>query len=249
MASVFKDYFSSRSADYAAFRPTYPAALVDALAEVSPANDTALDCGCGAGQLSTMLAQKFARVIAIDASAQQLEHAKPHQRVEYRCVPVEATGLEVASIDLVTAAQAAHWFDLEKFYPEVRRILRPDGVIGLITYGIVKTDGEVGVVLSRFYFEVIGRFWPPERHHVETGYREMAFPFREIPAPAIAMEVSWTAEELLGYVDTWSAVRNAEAALGRAPYDAFALELRKAWGDCAERRRIYWPISIRLGRI
>jgi SAM-dependent methyltransferase len=249
MARAFKDHFSAQAAKYKAFRPTYPAALVDALAVVSPAYNTALDCGCGTGQLSTMLAQKFARVIAIDASARQLEHAKRHQRVEYRCVAVEATGMEAASIDLVTAAQAAHWFDLDRFYPEMRRVLRPDGVIALITYGIVKTDGEVGLVLSRFYFEVMGRFWPQERRHVETGYREIAFPFREIPAPTIAMEVFWTAEELLGYVDTWSAVRKAEATLGRAPYETFALELRNAWGDCAERRPIYWPISIRLGRI
>jgi SAM-dependent methyltransferase len=134
--------------------------------------------GCGAGQLSSLLAQKFARIIAIDASAQQLEHAKPHQRVEYRCVPAEATGLEATSIDLITAAQAVHWFDLDRFYLEVRRVLRPDGVIALISYGIVKADGEVSRVLSRFYFEVIGHFWPPERRHVETGYHEIAFPFR-----------------------------------------------------------------------
>jgi len=249
MADTFKDHFSTRSADYARFRPVYPPALARYLAEVPGRRDLALDCGCGAGQLSTLLADGFARVIATDASAQQVANAKPHPRVEYRQAPAEASGLDDASVDLVTVAQAAHWFDLERFYAEVRRVARPGGAIALVTYGITEIDGAAGGVLSGFYHDVLDPHWPPERRLVEAGYRTLPFPFDEQAASPFAMEASWALADMLGYVDTWSAVRNAEKALGRAPYDRFADDLRAAWGDPDTRKAIRWPISLRVGRV
>ncbi|QPC45378.1 class I SAM-dependent methyltransferase [Kaustia mangrovi] len=249
MAKTFKDHFSSRATDYAAYRPTYPPALVDWLAGLAGHHDLALDCGCGTGQLSAMLADRFARVVAVDASAEQIANAKPHDRVEYRQAPADRTGLADRSADLVTVAQAAHWFDLDAFYAEVRRVLKPGGPLALVTYGVIETDGEAGAVLSRFYHDVIAPYWPPERRHVETGYREMAFPFREETAPSFAMTAMWTVDELVGYVDTWSAVRNAEAKIGRAPVERFAADLRAAWGGAGDRREIRWPLSIRAGRV
>ena len=249
MSDSFKDHYSVGSADYAAFRPTYPESLVSWLAGIAPAHDTAVDCGCGPGELTTLLASRFARVIAIDASASQLECATPHERVEYRQARAEATGLDDASADLVCAAQAAHWFDLDPFYAEVRRVLRPGGAIALITYGVVEMAGDAGAVLSRFYFDEIGSWWPPERRHVESGYQSLPFPFNERRAPKLAMEASWTADQLLGYVGTWSAVKNARAGLGREPLDRLSAELRDAWGDVAVRRAIRWPLSMRIGEI
>ena len=249
MAGAFKDHFSTRSADYALYRPTYPPALADHLAALSPHRHVALDCGCGAGQLATLLAEEFDRVVAIDASPQQIGNAKSHDGVEYRVARAEATGLADASVDLITVAQAAHWFDLDAFYQEARRVLRPGGAIVLITYGVIEADSEVGDVLANFYFDVIGRFWPPERRHVETGYQSLPFPFSEEAAPNMAMTANWSLEELLGYVDTWSAVRNAEAALGREPYERFATELSAAWGDPKQRMEIRWPLSMRIGYV
>ncbi len=249
MAESFKDHFSTRSSDYAAYRPTYPATLAELLAESAPGRETAVDCGCGAGQLSVLLAEQFEQVIALDASAPQLEHAKPHERVIYRQSRAEQTGMGDASADLVTVAQAAHWFDLDPFYTEVRRILRPGGVIALVTYGVMVADGHVGNVISHFYYDRLGGFWPPERRHVEAGYQTLAFPFEEFASPALAMEVSWNVDDLIGYVDTWSAVRNLEKASGREPFDTFVSELRSAWGDPDERRRIRWPLSVRAGRV
>jgi len=248
MADSFKDHFSTRSADYALYRPTYPAELAERLAALAPGRELALDCGCGAGQLSVLLADVFAQVVATDASAQQLANASPHPRVAYRHAPAEASGLADASVDLLTVAQAAHWFELDAFYAEARRVLRTDGVIALITYGIIEADGEVGAALSRFYFDVIGPFWPPERRHVETGYRSLPFPFAELEPPQLAMRANWTLEQLLGYVDTWSAVRVAEATLGRAPYESFAEALRALWGAPDQPREIRWPLSMRIGR-
>jgi SAM-dependent methyltransferase len=249
MPAPFKDHFSTRSADYATYRPTYPRRLLAFLKSLTTRHDLALDCGCGAGQLSILLTDGFQRVIATDASPQQIEHAKPHPRVEYRVAPAESSGLPEHSVDLVTVAQAAHWFDLDAFYKEVQRILRPDGAIALITYGVIEADGEVGRILGQFYHEVLGPFWPPERRHVETGYRDLPFSFQELAPPAIAMTAEWTLSETLGYIDTWSAVRQAEAQLGRQPFEQFSTDLTAAWGDPETRREIRWPLSLRAGRI
>lgn len=249
MAGAFKDHFSARAVEYALYRPTYPRALARHLATLAPQRSMALDCACGAGQLSTLLAEEFERVVAVDASPDQIRNARPCVGVEYRVARAEATDLANASVDLVTVAQAVHWFDLDAFYEEARRVLRPGGAIALITYGVIEADGEVGRALTNFYVDVLGRFWPPERRHVETGYRLLPFPFDEDPAPDIAMTANWSREELLGYVDTWSAVRNAEAALGREPYEHFARELRTAWSDPEHRIEMRWPLGLRIGHI
>jgi len=245
----FKDHFSSRSADYAAYRPTYPVALVDYLAGLCETSATALDVGCGTGQLSVLLAERFASVVATDASAKQIENAVPHERVTYRVAPAEKSGLPEHAVDLVTVAQAAHWFDLPAFYAEVRRVAKPGGVLALITYGVVRTDPEIVSVVRHFYRDVIGPYWPPERRHVEEGYRGFDFPFTELTPPEMAITVEWRAADLIGYADTWSAVREAEKVLGRAPIDAFAQDLTAAWGDPERRRTIRFPLSFRIGRV
>ncbi len=246
--SSFKDHFSSHAAYYAAHRPTYPPALVAYLASLPERRALALDSGCGAGQLSAALGDVFEQVIATDASAEQIAHAAPHRHVEYRCAPAERSGLADHSVDLATVAQAAHWFDLDAFYAEMRRVLRPGGALALITYGVTLTDGAAGEVLSHFYYDVIGPYWPPERVHVESGYRDFAFPFREEIAPPIDMRALWTLDRLIGYADTRSAVRQAEKALGRAPVVRFRADIAAAWGDPAQPHEIRWPLSLRVGR-
>ena len=247
--SSFKDHFSSAAADYAVYRPRYPAAMVDWLADIAPARRQALDCGCGNGQLSAMLADRFDAVVATDASQAQIDAAQPHPRVVYRCAPAESSGLADASVDLIAAAQAAHWFDLDAFYAEARRIARPGGVLALITYGVTEADDAPGAVIARLYHQTLPRFWPPERRHVESRYRELPFPVAEIAAPPLAMRADWALAETVGYINTWSAVRHLEKALGRAPMDAFAAELASVWGDPAATREIRWPLSLRVGRL
>jgi SAM-dependent methyltransferase len=247
--STFKDHFSSRSADYAAYRPTYPTALVDYLAAISPAAGVVLDVGCGTGQLSVLLADRFDQVIATDASARQIETAERHPRVEYRVAPAETSGLEPGSVDLITAAQAAHWFDLPAFYTEARRVAHAGAVLALITYGVLETDAEIGPAIQHFYKDVVGPFWPPERRHVENGYRDFDFPFEALKAPALAIEVSWRLADMAGYADTWSAVREGEKALGRGPAERFRQDLAAAWGDPDLRRPIRFPLSLRVGRM
>jgi SAM-dependent methyltransferase len=247
--TAFKDHFSSHAAGYAAHRPSYPDGLVDVLADLCPATDLALDCGCGTGQLSVLLARRFARVVATDASAQQIANAEPHPRVDYRVAPADRSGLPDASADLIVAAQAAHWFDLPAFYDEARRVGRPRAILALVTYGVLHGDAAIDPVLQHFYQDVVGPYWPPERRHVEAGYRSLPFPVPELPTSPLAIRVSWTLSDLVGYVDTWSAVRGAERALGRSPVADFRRDLGAAWGDPSIRRAIAFPLSLRVGRL
>lgn len=246
---TFKDHFSTRSADYATYRPTYPASFVATLANLATAHDAALDCGCGNGQLTTMLADHFAQVIGTDASAAQVEQAIPHARVTYRVAPAEASQQPDSSIDLLTVAQAVHWFDLPAFYAEAKRIIKPGGAIAISSYGICTLDGPAGKVFSRFYAETLATFWPPERKLVEGGYRDLPFPFTEITVPATTMTENWTLQQVLGYADTWSAVRNMEKAQGRAGFEEFVAQMSHAWGAPEQTQRISWPIHVRAGRL
>lgn len=241
----FKDHFSGTAAAYAAHRPTYPEALADHLAGLAPARERALDCGCGSGQFARLLAGRFAEVVATDASAAQIAAAEPHPGVRYRVAPAEASGLPEASLDLIVAAQAAHWFDLPAFYREAARIARPGAALALVSYGVLHLDGAAEAVLRHFYTQVVGPYWPPERAHVEAGYRTLPFPFAELPAPDLAIERDWSYDDLVGYVRTWSALRGAEAAQGRDPLPDFAADLAAAWGP-EPLRRVRWPLALRL---
>jgi SAM-dependent methyltransferase len=245
----FKDHFSARSGDYAAYRPTYPRALIDYLASLCEHTDWALDVGCGTGQLSVLLTERFKRVVATDASAQQIEKAELHERVEYRVAPAESSGLPASTFDLITVAQAAHWFDLDAFYAEARLVGKPGAVLALITYGVIQADPDIDGTIQHFYKNVVGPYWPPERRHVEEGYSTLGFPFDELTAQPLAIEVQWNASDVIGYADTWSAVRGAEKALGGEPVEQFKRDLLKAWGDPERRRMLHFPLSLRVARI
>jgi SAM-dependent methyltransferase len=247
--SDFKDHFSGQATEYTRYRPTYPAPLFGWLAGLTQNHERAWDCGCGNGQAAMGLTPYFQEVIATDPSRQQIENAVHHERISYAVVPAEASGLEPASIDLVVIAQALHWFDFERFYGEVRRVVRPAGVLAAISYGEVRVEGAPAPVISRFYHELIGPYWPPERRYVDEHYRTIPFPFDEISAPPFAMEIAWNMEQLLGYLGTWSAVKEYQRHQGAHPLEMIAAELAKAWGDPAELRLVSWPLALRVGLV
>ena len=244
---AFKDHFSERAAGYATYRPHYPRELAEWLASIAPARDTAWDVACGSGQLSTLLGDSFERVIATDASAAQVAQAMQHPRVEYRVEPAESSSLTDRSVDLITVAQAAHWLRLDAFYSEARRVAAAGGAIVLIAYEKTRITPSVDAVVEAFYSGDLDPWWPPERKHIETGYRELAFPFARIETPSFGMQVTWTVEQLLGYIRTWSAVRAMESKHGPAATDRFAEALRRAWGT--EPRVVSWPVVLLAGRV
>lgn len=245
----FKDHFSANADLYASARPHYPPSLAAWLAQHCVATDCALDAGCGNGQLALDLARHFNWVVATDASAAQIAAATPHPRVEYRCAPAERSGLPAMSVDLVTVAQAAHWFDLPSFYAEVERIARPGALLALISYGQMELPGEAGAPMVDFYANRIAAYWPPERRHILNGLRELPFPYPELEQPELAIEERWTLEQVLAYIGTWSALAKVRAAGKEAMLDEFAEALGRAWGDPATRLTARWPLRMRLGRI
>jgi len=248
-STTFHDHFSAVASRYADFRPHYPAALFDYLATLVSRDSLVWDCAAGNGQATSALAERFERIVATDASGEQIASAKPHPRVEYRVAPAEQSGLPDASAGLITVAQALHWFDLERFYAEASRVLRPNGVLAAWAYGVNQVEGDaVNQLVQVYYSETVGPYWPPQRTLVEEGYRTIPFPFAEIAPPGFHMETHWTLEQLAGYFSTWSATNRFIKATGRNPLEPLSRELARVWGDPAAPRRITWPLSLRLGR-
>lgn len=244
-----RNWFEQGGKAYARFRPEYDAELAQFLACVSPGRALAVDVGCGNGQLTSLLAEHFARVTGLDPSADQIAHATAHPHITYACASAEKLPVADRSVDLITAAQAAHWFDLPRFYEEVRRIGVPGGIVALVSYGVLRLDEDLDDRFARFYWQEIGPYWPAERKLVDTGYASLPFPFKEQVVPALEIRKAWTQEELLGYISTWSAVRSVCEAGREDILQGFAEDLDTLWGEPARRCEVRWPINMRLGKL
>jgi SAM-dependent methyltransferase len=241
----FADHFSKVASQYAAYRPRYPQALADLLADRCAARELAWDAGCGNGQLSVSLARRFAHVIATDPARAQIDAAEANPRVEYRCEPAEASSLADASADLAVAAQAAHWFDWPRYVGEVARVAKPGALVALLGYGGLSVAGDR--LIEHYYKVTTAGYWPKGREHVDNFYRDLVWPWPEVAAPAMDMVMHWTRDELLGYIGTWSATQRLTAAVSPAPYAELCEAVARDWPD-GEQREVSWPLAIRLAR-
>lgn len=243
---AFKDHFSAQAGAYQQHRPDYPAALFDWLAAAAPARQLAVDVATGNGQAAVALAERFERVIATEPSAAQLREARPHPRVEYREERAEAIRVDAASVDLLVAAQAAHWFDWPRFADEATRVLRAGGVLAIWSYGNCLVTPAIDALVADFSRDVVGPYWPRERHVVEEGYAGLSLPFPELGHPGFEMTTRWDARAMLAYLDTWSSVRRCRTATSRDPLALLAGPLAEAWGPGPRDMR--WPLALRAGR-
>ena len=248
IGQAFHDHFSHVAQRYADFRPHYPSALFDYLATLVPRSATVWDCAAGNGQATLDLAARFNKVIATDASAEQIASAAPRHNVEYRVALAEQSGLPDASVDLITVAQALHWFDQPRFFAEAKRVLKPVGVLAVWVYATNQFENKaVHQIVHDFYSNVVGPYWPPERTMTETLYRTIELPFVEVAPPLFCMEASWTLDQLLGYFSTWSATNRFIKANGRNPLEPLAAALAEAWGDANSPQPVVWPLALRVG--
>jgi ubiquinone/menaquinone biosynthesis C-methylase UbiE len=245
---AFEDHFSRQSQLYAQYRPRYPDEIYAYLASLAPGRSLAWDCGTGSGQAAVGLAGHFDRVYATDASAEQIAHAHAHEKVEYRVEPAEHVSLGDDSADLVTVAVAIHWFDFEAFYREVRRVLKPDGILAAWTYNSVEVSPQIDRLVWHYYRDIVGPYWPERIHYLEERYETLPFPFEEIKAPSFSMERRWTLAQLAGFLDSWSATQRFKEQKGRHPLELIWDELAGAWGDEKEARLVRWPLHFRIGR-
>ena len=246
MQPSFKDHFSTVSQAYRAFRPVYPESLYAFLASLAPSPGIAWDCGTGSGQAAIALAGYFRRVIATDASLAQIEQAPPLPNVEYIVAPAEQTPIEAGTVDLVCVAQALHWFDIDTFFEEADRVLKPGGILAVWSYNLIHIEPDVDVLVKRFARETVGPFWPPERALIDASYRSIDFPYRAVATPAFTMEAAWGLDALLAYVGTWSAMQRYREQMQRDPVSELARALRPFWGK--EKKRVRWTMPLYVRR-
>ena len=243
------DHFGPVADGYAAYRPSYPASLFDALAALAPSTTLAWDCGCGTGQAALALAERFAAVCATDASASQIAHATPHPRITFGVAAAHESGLPDHGVDLITVAQALHWFDVDAFHDEVRRVVVPNGIVAEWSYGLLLVPEMPSITLAvQTLDDDLRAWWPPERLHIDNKYADLAFPFDSVDVGAHTMSANWTSAQLLGYLSTWSAVTRYRAAHRDDPLHAMRSVIAEQWPHSVTRR-MEWPLCIRVGRV
>ncbi len=273
----FKDHFSEQAGDYARYRPDYPEALFAFLAKSVTQHELAWDCGTGNGQAALELAGHFDRVIATDPSQAQIRNAVRHEKIDYSVAPAEQTGIPSGSVDLITVAQALHWFRFEAFYEEAFRVLKPQGVLAVWCYGLSRINPDVDKVVHHYYKNIVGPYWPPERRYIDEKYRTIPFassapssahgilgsvggtslyhsscatpPFVELPTPEFYMKTEWDMNDLIGYLHTWSATQLCQRKNEQDPIDIIRRALAKAWGREGAQLTVRWPVYLRAGRV
>ena len=245
----FKDYFSKQASEYTRYRPHYPEALFEYLGKLVSSRRRAWDCATGSGQAAIGLTPYFEEIIATDASDEQIANAVAHDRITYVVVPAEKTEITSGSVDLIAVAQALHWFDFDRFYAEVRRVLKEGGVLAAWSYSLLRISSAIDRVLDHFYTNVVGPFWPPERKLVDDKYQSIPFPFEELVAPLFKMETRWNLDRLVGYLGTWSSVQKFKDKHNTDPIEIVIRDLRRAWGRPEDEKEINWPIHMRVGRV
>ena len=247
--TCFEDHFSKQAREYARFRPQYPSELFVYLASISPGRQLAWDCGTGNGQAARELAKHFNRVIATDASSDQIAQAVPHERIDYRVERAEEVSLETGSVDLVTVAIAVHWFDLDPFYQVVRRVGRPDAILAVWMYHLPVIDPSIDQILEHYYADMLAGYWPERFHFLADRYQTLPFPFEELEPPKFEMQANWELGQLVGFLDSWSATRRYQKERGQHPVRIIWQRLSEAWGEPGRQRTIRWPLYLRVGRV
>jgi len=240
--------FSKQANLYARYRPDYPLELYDFIYSHLSGHKNAWDCGTGSGQVAAVLAQKFDKVYASDISAEQLQHAIRKPNIEYVEAPAEESGFPSGIFDLITVAQAIHWFDFESFYREVRRTAREKALLAAIGYGFMEIEPEIDTITHRFYAEMFGRYFSDCRNYLDRQYANIPFPFEEIPSPEFEKQMEWSFEDFEGFLNTWSPVQRYKDEHGSNPVGPLLDELGEFWKP-GESRIVTFPVFMRLGKV
>ena len=246
---TFQDHFSGQAKQYANHRPRYPEEIFEYLSSIAPGKELSWDAGTGNGQAALELTKHFQRVIATDASADQIENAFQHERIGYGIEPAEKTSITSHTVDLVTVGTAVHWFDFDTFYEEVRRVCKPNAVLAVWVYNLPAIEPEVDKCLDFFTNNILKPYWPERLRYLFDSYHSLPFPFEEIAPPEFSMETEWSLDDLIGFLSSWSAVAIYFKAEGVHPVDKILDELQESWGDPAQKKLVKWPLHFRIGKV
>ncbi len=245
----FEDHFSKQSAIYRLARPTYPDELFSYLAQLAPAHHLCWDSGTGNGQAAVSLSAYFDRVIATDPSQEQIKNAIAAPKVEYRVASAEESGLPDHYADLLTAATAAHWFEHAKFYPEARRVLKPNGIIALWTYSMAHISPAIDELMNWWAYDYLLPYWPDGRWYVRQQYTTLPFPFEAMETPAFHCTMHWTRDQWLNYLRSWSAYNKYIGKHSTDPIEETLIgKLSALWPE-QEVKEITWPLHLKCARV
>ena len=243
-----KDHFSAQSKLYAQYRPTYPAELYQFIFDHVSNFNLAWDCGCGNGQVSVELAERFKQVIATDISENQISHASPLPNINYKVSQAENSGLDTNSADLITVGQALHWFNFDAFFAEVKRVAKPKALLAAWTYTLNLIDENVDALVLEYYAGIVGDYWAKERAHVDARYKTIPFPFKRIDAPEMFIEKEMTAGDYINYLETWSASAKYLKETGQQGTSTIRQQLYSIWPE-DEVKKVRWPMVILAGYV
>ncbi len=243
-----QDRFTKLAEEYARYRPGYPDQLAEYLASLTKGHRLAWDCATGNGQMAVNLSPRFTRVLATDISPGQVAHARERGNILYALARAERTPLAADSVDLITVAQAIHWFDLDVFYREVARVLQTGGILSAWGYGQPEISPEVDEISAHYFNDILGPYLPARIKMVTQQYRSLPFPFQEITPPQFTMQTRWTLDHLLGMLASLSPVLSYQKDHGSHPVEQVYEALREAWGPPAESRRVRWGMFFKIGR-
>jgi len=242
---AYKDHFSAVARDYRKFRPGYPPELFAFLAFVAAEHELAWDCATGTGQAAKRLAQYFSRVVATDVSQSQLKSAEKAQNITYSVAPAEKTNILSQSVDLISVAQALHWFDINKFYLEAERVLKPGGILAVWTYDVLRIQPDIDELIDDLYKNILKPYWPIECEMVAQRYKNIQLPFQQIQSPVFNISENWTLHHLIGYLNTWSAVNLYQEQKKSNPLLIVYDKIAEIWGDSSKAYPVQWKIYLK----
>ncbi len=250
-ANKYMDHFGDKAAAYQQFRPRYPNELFDYLVQLSQHHNCAWDVGTGNGQAAVALSPYFKNIIATDLKQGQLDLAEKKSNIRYVACPAEKTSIEDHSVDLITVAQALHWFNLDGFYQEVRRVAKTGCVIAAWCYTLISISPEIDTLIHHLYSDILGdTYWPKERHYIDDKYTTIPFPFKKFAVPAFTIQRTLNLDQLMGYLNTWSALQEYKTKNGnKNPLDFITENLKKAWGNPEKEYPTHTPVYLLAGYV
>lgn len=244
----FQDLFSKQAEIYAKARPTYPDELFEYLVSLCAERNICWDCATGNGQAAVSLAKYFRQVIATDGSTEQIKNAVPAPNIEYRVARAEESGLPDHSVDLITVATAAHWFNHDAFYKEVKRVAKPGAILALWAYSEASISPEIDKLMEWFMYDFLEPYWPPGRWYVRNSYENLPFPFEQMETPHFTCNLNWDKEHWLNYVRSWSAYTKYVDKNQSDPLQILTPKLNLLWPD-NDIKSTVWRLHLKCTRV
>ncbi|KAJ0040389.1 hypothetical protein Pint_27399 [Pistacia integerrima] len=254
--------FDKQAKLYVDARPTYPSEWYSMLASHTTLHCLAWDVGTGNGQAAFGVAEHYEQVVATDVSEDQLENALPHPRVRYLHTPLSLSDDELVtliggenSVDLVTGAQAVHWFDLPKFYTIINRVLRkPGGVIAVWGYKGFEVSPTFNALMKKFYETTIP-YWNQNAQSLFDGYKDLPFPFESVGLGfegqplELDMPKELSLEGFLRMLRSWSAINSALEQGVDLLSESVVKEFEGVWGGSHLIRTVTYKAFMLVGKV